>query len=165
MSEKKESVVLYWDASAVLSALLKDEYSKDAQKWAKQSGHHFLSHLSYSEVMAVLSRIRREKAMPAPLADAAGDNLENGPWRRLNIVPSWSLIKNLSQKWSLRGADLWHLSAAKSLRDQFPELQLLTYDARLKAAAQGEEMDSGSMAAWAHRQGVIRPQSSYPKPP
>jgi predicted nucleic acid-binding protein len=147
MSKKEEPVVLYWDASAVLSALLKDEYSKDAQKWAKQSGYHFLSHLSYSEVMAVLSRIRREKAMPEELVTAAGVNLENGPWRRLNIIPSWSYIKNLSRKWPLRGADLWHLSAAKSLHDQFPELQLLTYDARLKVAARGEEMDSAGTGA------------------
>ncbi len=72
------------------------------------------------------------------LVDAAEEVLENGPWRRLGIVPQWNIIKNLSDKWPLRGADLWHLSAAKGLQKQFPELQLLSYDRLLKIAAQGE---------------------------
>jgi predicted nucleic acid-binding protein len=139
----EKPVAVYWDASAILSALLKDEHSKDAQKWANRSGHHFLSHLSYSETVAVLSRIRRERDMAEILVDAAGEVLENGPWRRLYIVPQWDIIRNLSDKWPLRGADLWHLSAAKGLQEQFPELQLLTYDAKLKVAAQGEKMWPG----------------------
>lgn len=139
----EEPVAVYWDASAILSALLKDEHSKDAQKWANRSGHHFLSHLSYSETVAVLSRIRRERDMAEILVDAAGEVLENGPWRRLYIVPQWDIIRNLSDKWPLRGADLWHLSAAKGLQEQFPELQLLTYDTKLKIAAQGEKMWPG----------------------
>ena len=140
MTGAEKRVVIYWDASAILSALLLDEHSQDAQQWASQSGHHFLSHLSYSEVLAVLSRIRRERDMAALLVDAAVEVLENGPWRRLFIIPQWDIIKNLSNKWPLRGADLWHLSAAKGLQDHFPELQLLTYNIRLKFAAQGEQM-------------------------
>ncbi len=41
---------------------------------------------------------------------------------------------------AVRGADLWHLSAAKSTQDHFPEVQLLTYDRKLMIAAQGEEI-------------------------
>jgi predicted nucleic acid-binding protein len=144
MTEKDEPLVLYWDASAILSALLKDEHSKDARKWANQSGYHFISHLGYSEVLAVLARIHRDGVMAESLLDAAGEILESGPWRRLNIVPPWNLIKNLSRKWPLRGADLWHLSAALSFRVHFPEMQLLTYDTRLKVAAKGEFIASDS---------------------
>lgn len=133
-------VVIYWDASAILSALLLDEHSQDAQKWAGQSGHHFISHLSYAEVLAVLARIRRERDMAALLVDAAAEVLENGPWRRLFIVPQWNIMKDLSRKWPLRGADLWHLSVAKGLKDHFPELLLLTYDSKLNVAAKGEKM-------------------------
>jgi predicted nucleic acid-binding protein len=142
MTGGEKQVVIYWDASAILSALLLDEHSQDAHKWVGQSGHHFLSSLSYSEVLAVLGRIRREKDMAPLLVDAAIEVLENGPWRRLFIIPQWNIIKDLSNKWPLRGADLWHLSAAKGLQDHFPELQLLTYDIRLKVAAQGEQMVS-----------------------
>lgn len=134
----EKPVVVYWEASAILSPLLKDEYSKEAQKWANQPGYHFLSPLSFAEVIAVLSRIRRERDLADILLDAANEVLENGPWRRLVISPPWNMIKDLSEKWPLRGADLWHLSAAKGLQTQFPELQLLTYDKRLKIAAQGE---------------------------
>ncbi|MGH2424940.1 MAG: hypothetical protein ACRDF1_01465 [bacterium] len=41
-------------------------------------------------------------------------------------------------KWSLRGADLWHLCTAKSLQSELPELRILTFDARLATAARGE---------------------------
>jgi predicted nucleic acid-binding protein len=140
MTETEKPIVLYWDASAILSALLKDEHSKDAQNWANQPGQHFISHLAYSEVLAVFSRIRGERDMAEVLVDAAVEVLEKGPWRRLHIVPQWNLIKKLSNKWPLRGADLWHLSAAKSFQDHLPELRLLTYDAKLKFAVQGEEM-------------------------
>jgi len=50
-------------------------------------------------------------------------------------------MKKLSIKWPLRGADLWHLAIAKTIQNQLPELQLLTYDSRLKAAVQGEGME------------------------
>ncbi len=46
MTGMEKPVVVYWDASAVLSALLKDDHSKDAQKWASRAGYHFLSSLS-----------------------------------------------------------------------------------------------------------------------
>ncbi len=36
------------------------------------------------------------------------------------------------------GADLWHLCTAKSPQIELPELKILTFDARLAAAARGE---------------------------
>jgi hypothetical protein len=36
------------------------------------------------------------------------------------------------------GADLWHLSAAKSLQSQLPEMLLPTFNNRLRKVAQGE---------------------------
>jgi hypothetical protein len=38
----------------------------------------------------------------------------------------------------LRGAGLWHLATAETLPSDLPELTLLTFDARLAAAAEGE---------------------------
>jgi predicted nucleic acid-binding protein len=138
MIGKEKPAVVYWDASAVLSALLKDEHSQETRKWANRPGFHFLSSLAYSEVVAVLSRIRRGRDMAEILVDAAMEVLETGLWRRLNIIPQWDTLKDLSGKWPLRGADLWHLSAAKGLQKQFPELHLLSYDRQLKTAALGE---------------------------
>jgi len=75
------------------------------------------------------------------LVDAAVEVLEGGPWRRVNNSPAWKMMMKLSNKWPLRGADLWHLAMAKTIQDHLPELRLLTYDSRLKVAVQGEGME------------------------
>jgi predicted nucleic acid-binding protein len=134
----ERQVVIYWDASAILSTLIKDQHSEDAQFWASQDGVHLISSLSYSEVLAVLFRIRRERKMTSGLIHAAIGTLENGPWRPLHIAPEWPVMKKLSNRWSLRGADLWHLAAARTFQIHITETLLLTYDTRLKVAAQGE---------------------------
>ncbi len=138
MNHEKNQIVIYWDSSAILSTLVKDSHSEEAQEWAHREGAHLLSSLAYAEVLAVLSRMKREGIIADLLAEAALQTLENGPWRRLNSEPPWNLMAALSKKWPLRGADLWHLSAAKSVCEQLPELKVLTYDSRLKAAAHGE---------------------------
>lgn len=131
-------VVLYWDSSAVLSALFKDRYSEQAARWAGRSGVHLLSALAWAEVQAVVARIEREHVLTEVLVRAAREALEQGPWRRLNASPEWNLVRALSSKWSLRSADLWHLGTAKSLQSELPELRILTFDTRLAAAAGGE---------------------------
>lgn len=49
-------------------------------------------------------------------------------------------VKALASKWPLRGADLWHLAAAKTLQKDLPELTVLTFDNRLYVAALGEKL-------------------------
>ena len=138
MNHERNQIVIYWDASAILSTLIKDTHSKEAQEWAHKEGTHLLSTVAYAEVLAVLSRMKRERIMADLLVEAALQTFESGPWRRLNSGPEWNLMAALSKKWLLRGADLWHLSTAKSVCEQLPELKVLTFDSRLKAAAHGE---------------------------
>ena len=132
--------VIYWDASAVLSALFKDSHSVDAAKWARAEGVHLLTTVGYAETCAVIARLQRERILAEVLVEAAHQSLADGPWRRLNALPDWSVMVGLSKKWSLRGAHLWHLATAKTLRTQLPELTLLTYDAGLREAARGESL-------------------------
>jgi len=132
------SVVVYWDASAVLSALFKDKYSEEAINWSRREDVHLISSLSCAEVYAVISRIRREGLLAGVLINAAYESLEEGPWRRLYLMPDWNDFKVLSQKWPLRGADLWYLATAKMLQKRIPESYLLTFDNRLMTAAVGE---------------------------
>jgi predicted nucleic acid-binding protein len=129
---------VYWDSSAILSALFRDRHSGEAGKRARTSAVHFLSTLAWAEVHAVIARIERERALAKGLVVAARETLEGGPWRRLNAVPDWKVVRDLSSKWLLRGADLWHLAVAKSLQSELPELTFLSFDARLATAAQGE---------------------------
>ncbi|MBW1894824.1 MAG: type II toxin-antitoxin system VapC family toxin [Deltaproteobacteria bacterium] len=134
--------VIYWDASAILSALFKDSHSHIATKWAEKDAAHFLSTLAYSEVCAVISRMRKENILSDILIKSSFEVFDQGPWRRITISPEWEITRDLSQKWSLRGADLWHLATSKSLQKDFPELFMLTFDSRLETAAKGEGLIS-----------------------
>lgn len=130
--------VIYWDASAVLSTLFRDTHSDIALRWADREGFHLLSSLAHAEVSVVIARMKRERILSDSLVDMSFEALAQGPWRRLRAHPDWSGTEELARKWSLRGADLWHLSAARSLKEELSELALLTFDARLGIAVQGE---------------------------
>jgi predicted nucleic acid-binding protein len=132
--------VIYWDSSAILSALFTDAHSKTAKKLADTRGLHFISTLANAEVSAVIARMKREHVLVETLVNAAYEVLDQGPWRRIYTWPEWKIVRDLAAKWSLRGADLWHLAAATTLRTEFPELSFLTFDKRLKNAAKGEAL-------------------------
>lgn len=138
MAEGNSSLVVYWDASAALSVLFTDIHSATAKKWVDERGFHLLSTLAYTETCAVISRLKREDILADVLIQAAYESVQKGPWRRLKAFPKWEEIQQLSLKWPLRGADLWHLATAKVIQNEFPELFLLTFDTRLSNAAQCE---------------------------
>lgn len=129
--------LLYWDASAILSVLIRDANSEQATAAAQAPSTHLLSTLAYAEVVAVLARLEREGALSSHVGESARSVVESGPWRRLGLQPDWSEIDELARRWPLRGADLWHLATVVTLRRELPELRLLTFDARLVAASRG----------------------------
>lgn len=130
--------VVYWDTSAIISALFHDRYSDKASAAARAPGTHLVSSLGWAEVHAVIARIEREQALLPVLIAAAREALDRGPWVGVSVDPDRSQMAALAQAWPLRGADLWHLAAAKALQADLPELRLLTFDARLALAARGE---------------------------
>jgi len=136
----KSAQVIYWDSSAILSALVEDDHTDQAQEWLKKRGAHVVSTLSYAEVLAVFERLRRSGVVSEKLVDRSLEGLERGPWQRLDLQPDWGDIRSLASQWSLRGADLWHLSTAMGLRREIGEMILLTFDKRLRLAAQGARL-------------------------
>jgi predicted nucleic acid-binding protein len=134
------TLLIYWDSSAILSALFSDTHSDTAKKWADETGLHLISTLAYAEVSAVIARMKREHVIAETLVNAAFEVLNQGPWRRIHTVPEWELVRALSARCTLRGADLWHLATATTLRKELPELTFLTFDQRLKKAARGEAL-------------------------
>ena len=134
----KNAEVIYWDASAILSVIFKDKHSRTATSFAEQQAVHFISSLSFAEVSAVISRLAQAKVLSDVLIEAGRDVLERGPWRKLNMAPAWHLLMEMSKRHILKGADLWHLAAAKQLSVNFPELLLLTFDDQLTKAAKRE---------------------------
>jgi predicted nucleic acid-binding protein len=132
--------VIYWDSSAVISALFKDGSSKKAKTVAERDALHLLTTLAYAEVNAVISRMKREHILTETFLQSAHGVLDRGPWRRISISPEWPMLRRLAAKHTLRGADLWHLVSAMTLKREFPELSLLTFDQRLKTAAEIENL-------------------------
>ena len=131
--------VIYWDASAVLSFLFQDNHTAEARRHVKEQKQlHLISTLTWTETIAVIYRLQRQDLLSDGLASQAIRTIKEGPWRRLNMVPRWDVVKKLSKKWPLRGADLWHLATAKTLQREFSELCMLTFDKRLIKAAKGE---------------------------
>jgi predicted nucleic acid-binding protein len=96
--------------------------------------------LTWAEVHAVIARAERERALAPVLAAAARETVARGLWRRVNASPAWRLVQDLSIRWPLRGADLWHLATAKTLQIELPELTFLSFDTQLDAAARGERL-------------------------
>ena len=134
-------IAVYWDASAILSALFADTHSRQARASLASRGLHLMSSLAWSEVHAVIARIERENGAEA-LASAARESISKGPWRYLNASPHRDVMRDLASKWSLRGADLWHLALAKTLQPDLHAIALLSFDSRLRAAARGEGLAS-----------------------
>ncbi len=132
------SGVVYWDTSAIVSTLFLDRHSDEALAAARAPGTHLMSSLGWAEVQAVIGRIERERALALDLVRSAREAVDHGPWVRLSVDPDRHQTAALALAWPLRGADLWHLAAAKALQADLPELQLLSFDAQLAAAALGE---------------------------
>lgn len=129
--------VIYWDASAILSVLIRDAHSARATAIARRRATHLVSTLAYAEVAAVISRLERRGELPAVLAEASRELLRDGPWRRLHLQPDWVSIDGLATQWPLRGADLWHLATVVTLSRELPEVRVVTFDGRLSAASAG----------------------------
>jgi predicted nucleic acid-binding protein len=106
------SCVIYWDTSAVLSALVKDRHSRMAKTYAETDAVHFMSTLAYAEVCAVIARLEKDGILSSMVMQSVHELLDNGPWRRISVPPQWEITKDLSGKNRLRGADLWHLATA-----------------------------------------------------
>jgi predicted nucleic acid-binding protein len=134
----ESSLVLYWDTSALLSYFFTDLHSAIAQKYVKAEGVHLLSSLAHAEACAVVAGMAKQATINRHFAKTVRTAFDNDPWRTLNGYPDRKIVGKLSPKWSLRGADLWHLSLAVSLRRDLPEIKLLTFDKQLFEAASGE---------------------------
>ncbi|MCP4625448.1 MAG: type II toxin-antitoxin system VapC family toxin [bacterium] len=130
--------VIYWDTSAILSSVFSDAHSEIAKIWVEKKAVHFISTLAFVEFCAVISRMQRKRLLTKIMTQAVFEVLDSGPWQRILSQPDLKIVNELSGKWPLRGADLWHLATAKSLRQDFPELFLLSFDSRLNQAAEGE---------------------------
>jgi predicted nucleic acid-binding protein len=129
---------LYWDASAVLSALSQDLHTGTARRHLRAKSVHLLSSLAFTETAAVLARLAARRELSATSVHRATRSLFAAPWVSLELQPDRRLVSDLAARCALRGADLWHLGLALTLRAELPELRIVTFDERLAAAAEAE---------------------------
>ena len=132
------STVYYWDTSALLSYFFADSHSAAARKWLEHRATHLISSLTHAESCAVIARITRQGAVTETVAATVRTAMTNDWWRQINGLPDQAIVVKLSRKWPLRGADLWHLALAVSLKNELPELRFISFDDRLREAAAGE---------------------------
>ncbi len=133
-------MVIYWDASAILSTLVEDKHSSKAQKWIKKKAIHLLSSLADAEVHAVLKRMKHDKSLKPRLYDSVLDAYFQKPFRRINTQPDWKIISELSSHHVLKGADLWHLATVKTIQQELPEVKMITFDKQLSNAGEAENL-------------------------
>ena len=134
---------VYWDSSAVLSAIVRDEFTGEARARIGSAGSfHLLSSLALAEVESVLARMTRDGSLDRGKARRARAMLDGGPWRLTLSHPSPGDLKRLAAGHHLKGADLWHLANAMKLSSDLGDLVLLTFDDRLKASAAAEGMST-----------------------
>ena len=143
MTTRRPPLVLYWDASAILSALVQDTHSKVAARWSGHDGLHLVSTLGWAETTAVLYRLAGEGHFTKALLDSALESLAAGPWRLIQRGPDRAEIDSLAARHRLRGADLWHLAQVRTLLGEVPGLKMLTFDRRLREAAGSEGLLPG----------------------
>jgi predicted nucleic acid-binding protein len=136
-----EPVILYWDSSAIISLLFRDQFSENARAWLRREGYHLISSLTLAEAYGVLARLKKERLLAEFLIDEAYEILGEGPWRRINIIPSWDFLTTLASRVRLCGSLLWHIAAAKTLQRELPELMMLSYDENLRTACIAEKME------------------------
>jgi predicted nucleic acid-binding protein len=136
--EQGKGCCIYWDASAVLSVLVKDSHSETAQRWIRKTGLHLLSTLAYAEVVSVLDRMERENFLTRILLQSASQELLEGPWRFLNVCPARDQMDSLRGKYALRGADFWHLALVGTVKREISELMFMTFDQKLQDGAEKE---------------------------
>jgi predicted nucleic acid-binding protein len=133
-------IVVYWDASAILSLLVEDQHSRTAMQTIVTDGVHLLSSLAESEVLAVLQRMKAEKRLSIENHEAILSSFENEPFRYIKIQPERDRINALSGRHILKGADLWHLAATLTITGDLPETKIFTFDNQLIRAAKSENV-------------------------
>lgn len=127
-------VVYYWDGPAIFSTLFRDRNTDAALALLRSPAIHLASTLAQQQVFALTARLRRQGRLSRRAEIAAAWALSAAPFRTTRASPSW--IGPSSKEWALGAIELWHLAAAQALARPLPELRLLSFDLRLRAAAE-----------------------------
>lgn len=132
------SEALYLDTSAVLRAVLESGTTPEVEERIRRADRLFTSRLSLVEAARAFQRLRTDGILSEEaLADAARtvDRL----WARCHIMELspevCALASTVSPGTGLRTLDALHLATYLSARHRVGDVELLTVDQRMMAAA------------------------------
>jgi len=123
-------MVLFWDTSAVLALVVQEPHATEAMEAAAQATESSAGRWLRVEAAAGLARRR-----------ATDEH-----WRRLEEVlsvfwdvdippPRFGDVATANRAWRLRAADAGHLFCFRQLTTVFPGMQMVCFDAEIRAAA------------------------------
>ncbi len=138
-------MMLYIDSSALVKKYVQEPGSDSASKLLAQSGMTVTSKLAYPEILAGLNRKRRERGITEKDYRDALSDFESD-WLALLIIEFQNellpLIKQLTTKYALKGADSVHLASAlwiqKAAKDK---VSFVASDIQLLRAAKMEKLE------------------------
>lgn len=128
------AAVVYWDGSAVASALLRSPGSERALAALREPVVHLVSTLAWIEVYAAAERLAGAHSLARTDLRAVLDALARGPWRLTYACPSRASLDGAVDD-RLDAVGRWHLATARTLTRQLPDLRVLSLSARLRSAA------------------------------
>ncbi|MGH7544806.1 MAG: type II toxin-antitoxin system VapC family toxin, partial [Gemmatimonadota bacterium] len=103
--------VVYWDGSAVASALVRRPESERVLAVLREPAVHLVSTLAWVEALAEAARLVRDGALSRELRNAVGDALERGPWRLTYACPRRSVLED-AVAGPYDAATRWHFGTA-----------------------------------------------------
>jgi len=134
-------LIRYFDSSALVKRYVREAGARAVERYLASSTLA-TSRLTEAEISAALARRVREGDVKASDRRRALDALraDLSRFHVVELVPGLiASVHQLLERHALRAADAIHLAAARSLRDQIdPDLELVSYDQRLNAAARAE---------------------------
>jgi predicted nucleic acid-binding protein len=134
---------LYLDSSSIVKLYLSENGSEFTRQALDKAPKSVTSLIAYAEVRAALSAARRARRIRSNRELAAAKSDLESDWEEFAHADVTETLVgtagDLAEKHSLSGFDAIHLASALGFRaSTAEEVQLLTWDRRLAAAAQTE---------------------------
>jgi uncharacterized protein with PIN domain len=128
-------MVLFWDTSAILALVVAEPHSAEALQAASQAAESYGWRWLRVEAAAGLARRRATEEQ----------------WRRLEgvLAALWDVdipparfaeVAAANREWRLRAADAGHLFCFRQLTAVFPGIQMVCFDAEIRAAAESARL-------------------------
>lgn len=132
----------YWDSSAIVPLLVREEGSKAARTWLEEDREMVTWALTRVEIAGAIQRRTRQRLIPGPLSRELLRRLRalSETWNEVtDLSPVRERALSILARHALRSADAVQLAAAMVAAEGRPEsLSFVCFDGSLAEAAERE---------------------------